>query len=232
MTVLLHGFWGQPKDWNQVIGRLPLGHPVWAPDLYEPGALSPDKPLEKWTEHFLAQIRAEDEGPVQLVGYSMGARLALNALVKSPQTFSRALLLSGTPFLAAAAHGERQEWERDWSARFLQEDWAALEDAWQDQAVLQTSTRVERRRAHLLREMLGLSLTNWSPRLHPFDEAAIKALPASVDWAFGALDQKYANLAKTLQELPVQGQITVIPNAGHRLPADAADFICNWIVGG
>jgi hypothetical protein len=50
-----------------------------------------------------------------------------------------------------------------------------------------------------------------------------------VEWAFGALDQKYVEFAKTLQALPVQGQITVIPNAGHRLTTDASDFIADWI---
>lgn len=232
MTILLHGFWGQPKDWNPVITQLPLGERVWAPDLYEPGPLSPDKDLKTWTDNFLAQVRSEAEGPVQIVGYSMGARLALNAIARSPETFSRALLLSGAPFLPQEAAAERAAWEKDWAARFMKEDWAALEQAWQEQPVFSASATSERRHSHLLREMLGLSLTRWSPRHHGFDEETLKQLPSSVEWAFGALDQKYVNLAKTLQELPVQGQITIIPNAGHRLTADAADFIRAWIVGG
>ena len=50
-----------------------------------------------------------------------------------------------------------------------------------------------------------------------------------MEWAFGALDQKYLKVVKSLQELPVQGQISIIPQAGHRLLVEAADFVSQWI---
>jgi 2-succinyl-6-hydroxy-2,4-cyclohexadiene-1-carboxylate synthase len=229
MTVLLHGFWGQPKDWNAVIAGLPLSEVVWAPDLYEAGPLSPDHTLKAWTDSFLQQVRSSGEGPVQIVGYSMGGRLALNALARAPQMFSRALILSASPFLIDGAE-ERASWETQWANRFLLEDWTQLEAAWQDLSVFKGSAQAaERRHSQTLREMLGLSLSNWSPRHHAFGTEDIQQLPATVEWAFGALDQKYVKLAKTLQELPIKGQITVIPNAGHRLTAEAAGFICDWI---
>lgn len=230
MTVFLHGFWGQSKDWNAVLHKLPLGERVWVPDLYEPGPLSPANPLGKWTKNFLNLLQ-EPAGaePVQLIGYSMGARLALHAFVQAPEKFSRVLLLSGAPFIPAEARAGREAWEKEWARKFLNEDWAALEQAWQEQPVLNSSAPAERRQSPALREMLGLSLTNWSPRLHSFGPDDVKNLPAHVEWAFGALDQKYANLAKTLQDLPVQGQITLIPNAGHRLTTEADDFIRTWI---
>lgn len=229
MTVLLHGFWGQPSDWNPVIQRLPLGQQVWAPDLYEPGELSPDKDIETWTTNFVNQIRENAEAPVQLIGYSMGARLAMNALIKSPDTFKNALLLSGAPHLHPGQSPEqRQAWEKHWALRFLKDEWAQLESDWQDQPVFEKTKSAQRRHSQTMREMLGLSLLNWSPRHHTFGTDEVKALPPTVEWAFGALDQKYVKLAKTLQELPVRGQITIIPNAGHRLTSDAVEFICDW----
>ena len=77
--------------------------------------------------------------------------------------------------------------------------------------------------------MLGLSLKNWSPTRHSFGEAQVKELPEQVEWAFGALDQKYSQIAKQLQGLPVKGQIEIVPNAGHRLLAEAPKFVSQWV---
>ncbi len=230
MTILLHGFWGQPGDWRLVLEKLPLTEAALAPDLYEPGKLAPNHTLQEWTENFLNYLDKEaGHDPVQIVGYSMGARLALNAIVARPERFSRALLLSGAP--VAPKDIDRGPWERQWMEKFMSQPWAELESSWDDQPVFKGSGVLPRRRAEPLREMLPLSLSNWSPTLHPFGWEEVKSLGSRVDWAYGALDQKYMDVAKTLRELPVRGQITIIPNAGHRLTSDASEFIARWISG-
>lgn len=233
ITLLLHGFWGQPGDWNAVLQRLPISQPVLTPDLYDDGPLGPARPLNEWTDGFWSWVD-ENVGtqPVQIVGYSMGGRLALNALMRRPERVSRALLLSANPVIPAEAHAEREAWEVLWRERFRAADWKELESAWQEQPVFNSTQASVRRQSRGLRELLGLSLTNWSPRLHPFGWKEVENLGSRVDWAFGALDQKYVSIAKTLRELPVKGQINVIANAGHRLPGDAPDFIGSWIQSG
>jgi 2-succinyl-6-hydroxy-2,4-cyclohexadiene-1-carboxylate synthase len=231
-TIFLHGFWGQPSDWNHVLARLPLGAPAWVPDLYAAGPQSPQHNLEQWVSHFHDEIyRRFAQEPVQLVGYSMGGRLALNALAADPARFSRVLLLSAAPLLSGARE-EREKWEAEWKARFLTDKWEDLEVAWDDQPVLSSSARTLRRRDPILRELLGLSLANWSVTRHRFDEAALKGFSPSVEWMFGALDQKYWEIAKFLRNLPVQGQISLIENAGHRLILDAPATIAAWVTKG
>lgn len=228
MTVLLHGFWGQPSDWNAVIQKLPLGREVFAPDLYAAGELSPRFPLKDWTENFWRWVDEKfQEQQIELIGYSMGARLAMAAAAKHSERVKRALFLSGNPIVPAGT--EREIWEREWSEKFRGQDWIELEEAWQDQGVFANTPALPRRKTQEMREVLGLSLERWSPRQHPFSCAEIKSLPAGMDYAFGALDQKYVGVAKSLQELGVQGQISVIPNAGHRLIVEAADFVVDWI---
>ena len=231
-TILLHGFWGQPMDWNPVLARLPLAAEVWAPDLYDGGPLSPAHVLEKWTSSFINEVSARYREKVQLVGYSMGGRLAASAWAAAPQLFARGLLLSAAPVTPQFDPSEREAWERQWVAKFLSEPWEQLELEWQEQPVFSGSALCPRRRSVALRAMLGLSLLHWSPRQHGFGSAEVKAWPATLDYAFGALDQKYLGVAKMLQELPVKGQIGVIPNSGHRLIADAPGHVADWIVGG
>lgn len=230
MTILLHGFWGQPRDWTQVISRLELGRTVWAPDLYEVAEFSPDQELGPWSDRFVEALGAFGPGPFQLVGYSMGGRLALAAIHKAPGLFSRALILSAAALVPTAADGEaRRLWELDWQARFERDEWDKLEGAWQEQSVFTGSSVVPRRRRADLRGALGKSLLNWSPRQHPFGADWVRALPPAVEWAYGALDQKYLAVANSLRRLPVRGQISVLEGAGHRLPQDAPGFIAGWI---
>lgn len=230
MTVLLHGFWGQPRDWNEVLRDLPLGVEVHTPDLYEDPVLSPGIALEDWVKHFASWCESRSGGvPVDLVGYSMGARLALQAVVGRPGNFRRVLILSANPEIARQEHKDREVWEHQWAEKFQTQPWAELERAWGEQAVFKGSPDVPRRRKDELREKLAQSLINWSPRRHLAGLEEVKRLSPAVEWAFGALDQKYLEVAKNLASLPVQGQINIIPNAGHRLFTDAADFIVRWI---
>ncbi len=229
-AVLLHGFWGQPSDWNAVLNGLPLGMPVIAPDLYAPGPLAPTTKLNEWPDKFWHQLEHEIGGAqVTLVGYSMGARLAMCAVRAKPERVKRALFISGRPWLPAEDVEERAEWEKRFCEDFQRLEWTDLEAKWQDQSVFSGSAPLPRRKSPELREVLGLSLTNWSPRLQPFGEAELKALPATMDWAFGANDQNYLGIAKDLQDLPVKGQITLVPHAGHRIITEAADFVSRWI---
>ena len=232
MTVLVHGFWGQPADWNPVLSLLPLHSDVIVPDLYEAGELGPHHSLEEWIAHFHDWIKERSAGaPVQLVGYSMGARLSLNAVLAAPELFDRVLLCSaGVKWTGELS--EREEWEQRWLEKFQTQPWAELEAAWQEQPIFTGSTASSRRRSERMREMLGQSLINWSIRHHAFELEELKKLPSRVEWAYGALDQKYLSVAKSLQELPVQGQIHIIPNAGHRLPADSSRFLSRWILNG
>lgn len=227
LNVLLHGFWGGPADWNGVLRELPLGADVWIPDLYEPGPLAPHHTLKDWTMHFLEEIHDRAGGePVQAVGYSMGGRMLTAALVAAPDLFNRALVLSANPIWADDG---RNEWEMGWREKFLREPWENLEKAWNEMGIFSSTGSLKRRHDAILREMLGQSLVNWSPTKHPYTPDDVKSLPKAVEWAFGALDQKYVGVAKDLAKLPVQGQITIIENAGHRLPIDASPWVASWL---
>ncbi len=229
-TVLLHGFWGQPSDWNRVLQVMDLGRTVLTPDLYFDEPITPQTPLSEWPKRFWQWIDHEvGDAPITLIGYSLGARLALNACLHAPTRVHRALLLSGQVLLPESAHAARLQWESEYAERFLHEDWTTLSESWQEQSVFAGTSFLQRREDPALRRLLGLSLVNWSPRLHPFGWSDVKQLPSSVHWAFGALDQNYRSVVNTLQELPVQGQIAIIPNVGHRVIQDAAEWIGEWI---
>lgn len=230
--VLLHGFWGRPSDWNELLKRLPLSTRVWTPDFYEPGPLAPHHSFKEWTPHFLEELDREfGKEPAAMIGYSMGGRLATHALIAAPERFSKALILSANPIWSEERDPNRAAFEKEWVQKFLKEDWATLAEEWQKLGIFSASPNLERRSSSMLREMLGQSLWNWSPSRHTFSLDQVKSLGPNVTWAFGASDQKYVQIGKSLQELPVKGQIVMIPNAGHRLITEAVDFMLDWGMG-
>src|SRR6185312_3670823 len=120
-----------------------------------------------------------------IVGYSMGARLAVGAAIRKPERVRRALFLSCNPVWPKAEFPDREAWENRWAEAFLREPWGKLESEWQEQSVFSGSAEIERRKTTEMREILGMSLKNWSPCLHPFTMADVQALPYTMDWAFG-----------------------------------------------
>lgn len=99
-AVLLHGFLGEPADWGPVTDRLAGRLPCVAPPLAEHPTLAS---LE-------TAIRRSVPGPAVLIGYSMGARLALHLLLRDPERYRAGVLACGSPGLATAA--ERAERRR------------------------------------------------------------------------------------------------------------------------
>ena len=77
--VLVHGAWGCPAMWNQVIERLPPGHDVIVADL--PTCLRPGTSLADDAAH--VQEIAGD-GPVVLVGHSYGGAVITEAGASIP----------------------------------------------------------------------------------------------------------------------------------------------------
>ena len=99
-AVLLHGFLGSPDDWQPIAGRLAGRVPCVAPPLADHPTLAA---LE-------TAIRRSVPGPAVLIGYSMGARLALHLLLRDPDRYRVGVLACGSPGLASAA--ERAERRR------------------------------------------------------------------------------------------------------------------------
>jgi 2-succinyl-6-hydroxy-2,4-cyclohexadiene-1-carboxylate synthase len=231
VTILLHGFWGEPANWSTVCELVKLEERVLTPDLHLDSNLLPGAPLDEWTDNFWEWVdEVHGSRPVQLVGYSMGGRLALNAIHRAPKRVERALILAANPIPPAPelAH-QRELWEQTWARNFLTLSWNQLRLEWENQEIFADSQPLPRRTDEPLRLSLASSLKAWSPRRHLFAVENLKSLPASIEWVFGALDQKYLAIAKCLRELPVQGQINHMPQAGHRLIPQATQFIADWI---
>ncbi|MDQ7087430.1 MAG: alpha/beta fold hydrolase [Acidobacteriota bacterium] len=139
-VVALHGFTGHGLSFEN-LGRAVAhgGGSLWAPVLPGHDPLSP--PLEG--EGFVDAARrlgrileAMLDEPCRLVGYSMGARVALVLALERPELV-RALLLVGVhPGLEPAARERRRAEERRWQSRLRDQGLLAFLSWWESRPLV------------------------------------------------------------------------------------------------
>lgn len=150
-----------------------------------------------------------------LLGYSMGGRLALQALIEGA-AFDRAVIVSAGLNLEEG-RDERKARDETWARRFESDPWKDVMRDWNAQPVFggHVVERVERdhdRRelARQLRENSPGVLLPLAPRLH---EIKIPVL-----WIAGERDQKYVDVGRRAVSLLPNAELWICPNAGHRVP--------------
>ena len=222
----LHGAVGVAADWRGLAKRLAAAAiGSRAVDLWRFLEEGP-QPLAG----FGKALNADAGGEVfrgsgrSLLGYSLGGRLALHALLENGHPWQAAVLVSAHPGLEAVAErAARLEVDAAWAARAFGGDWPQFLDAWNAQPVLGTTLIREAAAARALvsrRREVARSFMDWSlgaqqalwPRL---GEIAIPVL-----WVAGERDDKFLALAKRAVALSPHARLAVAPACGHRVPGE------------
>lgn len=190
MIGYLHGFLGAPDVWGPVEGTALAMPPIAA----------------TWRAQ-LATI-AELLGPVEaVVGYSLGARLALGLVAEG--FAPRAVLISVNPGIADAERPARRAADAAWAERFRTEPLADVLDAWEAQPLFAGRSRIDRRaqRLALDPEQCARSLEVLGLAEMPDYRGAIDA---RVRLIAGAEDAKFVAIARALP-----APLEVIADSGH-----------------
>jgi 2-succinyl-6-hydroxy-2,4-cyclohexadiene-1-carboxylate synthase len=210
---LLHGFAGDPFAWDAVIaawGARLAPDPIALPG-HGGGAVQGG-----WAANVAALGAALAPHEV-VVGYSLGARLALALLAEG--TLARAVLISVNPGLATdAERTARRAGDAAWATLLRTRGVAAFADAWEAQPLFASQARVApavlaARRARRLAhdpEQLARALEHMGLAEMPDYAAALAAAGDRVTLIVGADDPKFVALARATG-LPV----VAIPDCGH-----------------
>ncbi len=235
--VFLHGFLGQPSDWDPIIADLQKEfpeHSYLALDYFAQPPLSPKVDFDLWTENFINTLGAEfGDKPIVLVGYSLGGRLILNALRAQSDRFQFAFLISTNPgFLDTQAEEKEKRWQHDqqWAERFLTGDWEQVVREWNAQPVFAGSrNEPERIESQFRRDLLAKALTQWSVSHQPDLRSVLFREQKKIGWIVGDLDKKYIQLTKEIFKDCADMTYHICPNSSHRVLVDNPNEVARSI---
>jgi 2-succinyl-6-hydroxy-2,4-cyclohexadiene-1-carboxylate synthase len=213
--VLLHGFLGQASTFDRIVAA--LDRPVLPLDLGEPSSITDQlsASLEAEADRLLDAIEAPS---FDLLGYSLGGRVALHIAERAPDRVDRLILESAHPGLPSdQEREERRRHDARWAGR-IREQWPDVLDDWYRQSVFASLLGSE------LRQMLIEDKSTSDP-VRAARQLEAWSLGRQADhWSFleerkgptlfisGEMDPRYSAIGERLAA--ASGPIRHIPIAG------------------
>jgi len=234
--VLLHGFMGRPESFEPLaaLGRegpiVALALPGHAPGM----PAEPAAGFDGAVGGIASALRALGRLPVHLLGYSMGARLALGVLVQHPGLVARATLVGAGPGLAnPAERAARRAEEGQWAARLRSGPLTEFVDFWEQlplfasQASLPEALQLGQRAARLAHdpEQLARSLEQMGLAQMPDLMPALPSIDVPVDLVAGGLDVKFCAHARRMAAALRRATVHVAPGVRHNVVLEAPGFL-------
>ena len=177
-------------------------------------------PFSDWAEKFNQKVHTVDSLANNiLMGYSLGGRLGLHALLQNPGCWKAAILVSTHPGLKLQEDKTaRIASDETWAARFEKEPWEDLIKAWNAQGVFKADAfAFQRHESENDREMLATALRIWSLGLQHDLTDSIASLDMPILWMVGEKDTKFLKIAQELKFKHQKSKLCIVANAGHRL---------------
>ncbi len=228
--VFLHGFLGSGSDWLPITRDLQNDYCCVMIDLPGHGSANLLESAMSAESFFVATLDALADllresvlPPCSLVGYSMGGRIALALLLRHPDLFSKAIIISASPGLKTEKERiDRQEHDEK-VARKIERNFAGFLEAWYDQPLFSTLKHhpifkeVERERTINDPANLALALRLLGTGLQPsfWDNLAQNSVPIS--FFVGEKDERYVEIGHQMVKLTPASDLEIFPHCGHTL---------------
>ncbi len=227
--LLLHGFTGDGDAWRKHAPVLARHATVVAVDLIGHGRSdAPSDParydMARCVADLLVVLDHLGLSRVAVLGYSMGARVALHLAAAASDRVSALILESGSPGLAAEeerrARRDSDEAlavriERDGVERFV-DYWEAL-PLFATQRRLPAAVRIVQRRQRLCNSAVGLanSLHGMGTGVQASLWGRLVEMQAPTLLIVGALDDKFGAIGAAMAAALPHARLAVVPDAGH-----------------
>lgn len=217
----------------------PLAHTFewWSVDYFNSPVLNAEKPFAAWAENFTQKVKLRfAEGPRVLIGYSLGGRLALQALAKDPSLYDAVILLSANPGLTREKERfDRRQNDKAWAQKFSELPWQQVLSEWNAQPVFKDSVHEPiRSESDFERSQLASALTEWSLANQQDLREVIAKNSEKILWLSGDRDIKFQSIAMELKRLAPGLQTEIVPKASHRVifdnPAETAAMMIRFLL--
>ena len=215
----LHGNLQHPTVWNGVVQTLGSGNvEIRLVNLWE----TLDSSCWNWAQKFCCNLLAGKAQNSQhyLLGYSLGGRLGLHALISAPELWSGAVIVSADPGLSDQIKREEGlRRDRIWANRFLTEPWDDLLAEWDDLPVFcHRPCPTPRSEADFDRQKIARAFEVYSKGRMDDLRSQITNLPIPITYVTGEADHRYQQIGTDLAAQSSNIRHINIHNAGHRVP--------------
>ncbi|MDP4086274.1 MAG: 2-succinyl-6-hydroxy-2,4-cyclohexadiene-1-carboxylate synthase [Bacillota bacterium] len=227
--LLLHGFTGDSSTWASFCAEWGEHSTLVMPDIIGHGKTdSPNNPdrydiqlVAKDLKDLLDQLSLNQ---VDLLGYSMGGRLALTFTILYPDRVRNLILESSSPGLQSEEEQELRRMKDHELANFILEKGIGLfVDYWENIPLFSTmkrmtdSVRKEIRTQRLSNNPVGLagSLKGMGTGAQPSWWEHLKHLQHKVLLITGELDQKFCMIASKMRKSLKNSSLVMVKNSGH-----------------
>ncbi len=228
----LHGFTQTRTSWVPLLQQLRT--PVRATLVDAPGHGGSRHPMDlPGTADAIATLA---QGQT-LVGYSMGARMCLTAVIRHPESFTRLVLISGTAGLdTEAERAARCASDEELAERIESTGVSAFVDEWLANPMFAGLTTENAQRAERLSNTTqglagSLRLAGTGTMTPLWDALARIKIPTLL--VAGANDTKFCALAERMHGLIGSSELHIHPGVGHTVhledAAGCAAVIDDWL---
>ncbi|WP_018969267.1 alpha/beta fold hydrolase [Rubritalea marina] len=228
MIYALHGAVGEASDWTALSHKFKSeGFALARVDLWQYLACCP-MPLQDFGAAFNREVKASS--PV-ILGYSMGGRLALHALLNQPQKWDKAVIVSAhTGLEDKAVKGQRAGRDAMWAAQALNGMWDDFIREWNAQGVLDGGDMPQRASLKHRREQVARSFIDWSVSQQDDLLPELAKITCPVLWIVGSKDQKFVDVARLAAAQQPLIRLCVIEGVGHRVPWEAPEAFAREVL--
>lgn len=231
--VLVHGFTGSAASWEPglIDGLAGAGLAPVLVDLPGHGAdVGAVEPSRFTLEAALDRLGAAGAWPEDVVGYSMGGRIALHFAAAHPGRVRRLVLESASPGLATEEErSARRAADEALAARIAAEGIEWFVAHWEAQPIFESRARLDgvtlaRQRELRLRNdprSLAAALEGLGTGRLPSLWGALGKIEAPTLLLVGEFDARYVEIAERMCRAMPDARMTVVPGAGHSVHLEA-----------
>jgi 2-succinyl-6-hydroxy-2,4-cyclohexadiene-1-carboxylate synthase len=215
------------------VAALPERYRPLAPDLRGHGAAASVRPVSLLG--VMGDVGALAPGPFDLVGYSMGGRLALHVALALPARVRRLVLVGASPGIAdAAARAERRAADDALAGEVEAMTIEAFADRWAQTTVLadqppEVLARVQADRLRNTPAGLAEALRGLGTGALPSLWDRLGELSSRVEIVVGERDAKFQVIARQMAAALPDARVHVIGEAGHAVHLEAPGRVAQVI---